>query len=207
MTRAQQKIAVESTPTFEESSPNQPIGEPSGAQGDNELRGKEDVPDQRCNEMQLIENVNGVDDPGSVADTAELEDTMETLDETVPTETDNDDRTPAPPADPVSAALLAPPDVLTTTPTKLRELQQQDSSLAKAREVAQNSQYPRPADRVYFFYRDGLLYRSWRPSGTDEEEVRRCDQLVLPQACRSTVLRLTHDIPLAGHLGVPKTKD
>ena len=31
--------------------------------------------------------------------------------------------------------------------------------------------------------------------------------LVLPVPCRSLVLRMAHDVPMAGHLGVTKTKD
>ena len=33
------------------------------------------------------------------------------------------------------------------------------------------------------------------------------EQLVLPLKCRSTVLKLSHDIPAASHLGIDKTKD
>ena len=33
------------------------------------------------------------------------------------------------------------------------------------------------------------------------------EQLVLPLKCRSTVLKLSHDIPAASHLGINKTKD
>ena len=33
------------------------------------------------------------------------------------------------------------------------------------------------------------------------------EQLVLPLQCRSTVLKLAHDIPAASHLGINKTKD
>lgn len=31
--------------------------------------------------------------------------------------------------------------------------------------------------------------------------------MVLPQKCRPIVMRLAHDVPTAGHLGVTKTKD
>ena len=33
------------------------------------------------------------------------------------------------------------------------------------------------------------------------------EHLVLPLQCRSTVLKLAHDIPAAGHLGINRTKD
>lgn len=37
--------------------------------------------------------------------------------------------------------------------------------------------------------------------------MRSCEQLVLPQVCHNVMLRLAHDIPMAGHLVVTKTKD
>ena len=58
-----------------------------------------------------------------------------------------------------------------------------------------------------FVRRNGLIYRVWRPSGTDTGDIRTCEQLVLPRRYRATVLRLAHDIPLRGHLGITKTKD
>uniref|UniRef100_A0A1X7U6T0 Integrase zinc-binding domain-containing protein n=1 Tax=Amphimedon queenslandica TaxID=400682 RepID=A0A1X7U6T0_AMPQE len=32
-------------------------------------------------------------------------------------------------------------------------------------------------------------------------------QLVLPVECRAVVLKLAHEVPMAGHLGITKTKD
>ena len=55
-------------------------------------------------------------------------------------------------------------------------------------------------------YQDGLLYQLWMPAGTDQGDVWSCEQLVLPQKCRKVVLRLAHDIPLAGHLSIRKTR-
>ena len=64
-----------------------------------------------------------------------------------------------------------------------------------------------PDGRVSFRYVDGLLYCRWRTKGSEVADVRTCDQLVLPGKCRPIVMMLAHDIPLAGHLGVTKTKD
>ena len=36
---------------------------------------------------------------------------------------------------------------------------------------------------------------------------RSVNSLVLPRECRSIVLRLAHEIPMAGHLGITKNKD
>ena len=98
-------------------------------------------------------------------------------------------------------------DVLSADPGELKLWQQRDPSLAKARELAGENRTQDPGGRVHFFYQDGLFYRRWQPEDSDAGDVRSCEQLVLPQECRSIVLRLAHDVPMAGHLGVTKTKD
>ena len=97
-------------------------------------------------------------------------------------------------------------DVLQATPRELEKWQLEESSLQKIREVANQSGDP-GEQRVYFYERDGLVYRSWRPAGTEAGDVHQCKQLVLPEQCRALVLRLAHDVPMAGHLGITKTKD
>ena len=98
-------------------------------------------------------------------------------------------------------------DVLDADPGVMRQWQQLDLSLAKARELAEGSQAEESGGRVHFFYQDGLLYRWWWPEDSNAGDVWSCEQLVLPRKCRSIVLRLAHDVPMAGHLGVTKTKD
>ena len=69
-------------------------------------------------------------------------------------------------------------------------------------------QWSQVADvRVGFYYHDGLLYRKWRPEVSSEGDVRTCKQLVLPQQCRQAVLQLAHDVPMAGHMGITRTKN
>ena len=94
---------------------------------------------------------------------------------------------------------------MNASPEELKKWQSEDLKLARARELAQ--QNSSETDRVAFLYRDGILYRQWCPQGTEEDDTRRCEQLVLPKQCRPLVLRLAHDIPMAGHLGITKTKD
>ena len=96
--------------------------------------------------------------------------------------------------------------VLAANPAKLKDWQQRDPTLVKVRELAAGGQVGDNA-RASFYYKEGLLHRQWHPQGTSPGDVRSCEQLVLPRACRSLVLRLAHDIPMAGHLGVTKTKD
>ena len=81
-----------------------------------------------------------------------------------------------------------------------------DPTLAKARKEAVNEESEKEI-RVGFYYSDGMLYRKWRPEGSTEGDVRTCQQLVLPQQCRLPVLRLAHDVPMAGHMGITRTKD
>ena len=57
-----------------------------------------------------------------------------------------------------------------------------------------------------FFLREGLLMRKWRPPERPAaEEWSVYEQIVLPQGYRNEVLRLAHETPMAGHLGVRKT--
>ena len=88
----------------------------------------------------------------------------------------------------------------------LREWQKEDPSLERAGELASRNPVEESGDRVRFVYQDGLLYQLWMPAGTDQGDVRSCEQLVLPQKCCKVVLRLAHDIPLAGHLSISKTR-
>ena len=84
---------------------------------------------------------------------------------------------------------------------ELRALQEKDLTLSKVREAADG--HPCSAG-TGFFRRGGLLYRKWTPPGRGEES--EVEQLVLPQECRSTVLTMGHEIPLAGHLRKEKTR-
>lgn len=80
------------------------------------------------------------------------------------------------------------------------ELQSEDPTLSGIRERAKDG-------KGDCFWRDGLLYREWRPAGSEGTRDMVVSQLVLPLKCRSGVLRLAHDIPASGHLGRKKTLD
>ena len=89
-----------------------------------------------------------------------------------------------------------------------KEEQKADSSLERVRGLADAGGTDSEAsDRVYFTWKDGLLFRKWRPKGSEVGDIREREQLVLPKKYRDLVLRLVHDIPLGGHLGITKTKD
>ena len=74
-------------------------------------------------------------------------------------------------------------DILQADPADLREWQQEDPSLERARELASENPVEKSGDRVRFVYQDGrvrfvyqdgLLYRLWKPKGTDQGDVRSC---------------------------------
>ena len=80
------------------------------------------------------------------------------------------------------------------TKSELVRLQETDGTLAVIRKKAVDV----PSSE--FFWRDGVLYKHWRPDAHTEVE-----QIVLPKQCRRTVLELAHSIPMGGHLGKKKT--
>ena len=85
----------------------------------------------------------------------------------------------------------------------IKRLQDSDASLASAKQVASNR------SDSSFFDQDGLLFHRYRGddvdsvSGTDNSDIH---QLVPPYACRKQVLYVAHTLPMAGRLGVSKTK-
>ena len=94
------------------------------------------------------------------------------------------------------------PQVLDLTSLELQRLQEEDVTLEAARRMAKGEPGLAGND---FFLRNGLLYRRYSPPGSYGDEAMTTEQLVLPTQCRRPVLRLAHDIPLAGHLGKNKT--
>ena len=53
---------------------------------------------------------------------------------------------------------------------------------------------------VAFFQRNGVYFRMWSPRDPGRKEFGVTQLVVL-------VLKLVHDIPWSGHLGIEKTKD
>ena len=91
---------------------------------------------------------------------------------------------------------LIVPHPLELSAQELIRLQKTDDTLAQVREAVSNDSN--------FFNQGGLLYRKWRPPGRGEES--EIEQLILPKTCQRKVLELGHEIPLAGHLGVTKSR-
>ena len=94
--------------------------------------------------------------------------------------------------------------------SKLCKLQAEDNTLKKVRsKVIPEKEVQH--ERVAFFYRDKVLYRKWSPKprseGVEAEKWSTVTQIVVPFEYRQQILKIGHDIPLAGHLGVNKTRD
>ncbi|XP_066445357.1 uncharacterized protein [Eleutherodactylus coqui] len=78
-----------------------------------------------------------------------------------------------------------------------------DATLGVLRDLAGK---PLPeSDKERFFWEQGRLYRETNP-GDPQLKWRKEKQLVVPYQFRQELLRVAHEIPLAGHLGVNKTK-
>ncbi|XP_074928188.1 uncharacterized protein LOC142047712 [Chelonoidis abingdonii] len=107
-------------------------------------------------------------------------------------------------SDPASKRELVP------IPVPAAEFQaelQKDPSLRKPRDQADLSaeQTLRRGCKERFLWEKGFLYREWAPPGEVESwGIRR--QLVVPQKFRHKLLYLAHDIPLAGHQGIRRTR-
>ena len=80
--------------------------------------------------------------------------------------------------------------------------QREDAALAAARQAAREKKvhYTHHGE-VTYFYKDEVLMREFKKGGFVESQV------CVPTKLRSCVLRLAHDVPMAGHLATRKTKD
>ena len=80
----------------------------------------------------------------------------------------------------------------------LVDLQENDPTLVRVRELVTEDSIE---GQSYFTLKNKILYRVYpREVGND------IFQIVLPQKYRTLALRMAHDIPLSGHMGVKKTR-
>ena len=57
------------------------------------------------------------------------------------------------------------------------------------------------------YVKSGVLMRKWRPTQRPaDEEWSIVHQIVIPPCYRDEILRIAHEIPVAGHLGIRKTQ-
>ncbi|XP_041470756.1 uncharacterized protein LOC121420251 [Lytechinus variegatus] len=93
------------------------------------------------------------------------------------------------------------------TPEKLKDAQQTDESLRRARELADSQQEKtnnRNATSSYY-YRDGILFRKFHSPNVEHDSVFH--QVVVPKSLRTRVMRLAHETLFGGHQGAKKTTD
>ena len=91
----------------------------------------------------------------------------------------------------------SPQDAMHLTKEELIRLQNDDNSLTEVKKAADGKVTILGNS---FFRRDGILYRRWTPKGSDPVE-GEIEQLVVPKQRRKTILKLAHEIPLAGQTG------
>ena len=53
--------------------------------------------------------------------------------------------------------------------------------------------------KVGYFVRDGILYRKWSPKNATSDFQTKIQY-------RAEILRVAHDVPMAGYLGIGKTQ-
>jgi len=85
----------------------------------------------------------------------------------------------------------------------LSKLQTADISLQSIREKSFATREEAEEEPMAFFWENDILRRKWQ-SGDGS---RGGEQIVVPAGLRKMVMELAHDRPLAGHLGLEKTKE
>ena len=92
-----------------------------------------------------------------------------------------------------------------TAKSSLISSQESDPTLAGVRERIL-SESEAAMTRVCYYKKDGMLMRKWSPLDMPaSDEWRVVSQIVVPEEYRMDVLRLAHEAPMAGHLGINKT--
>ena len=83
--------------------------------------------------------------------------------------------------------------------------QQNDVELAKLREEAVMAAESENIAECYYL-KDDILMRKWKPrEATRDNNWEDTHQIMVPARYRNDILRIAHDLPFAGHMGVNKT--
>ena len=91
--------------------------------------------------------------------------------------------------------------------SSLVEAQQADSELKGLFQTACSEAEAEKVAECYYV-KDGMLMRKWRPPlRPADEDWTVVHQVVVPPTYRKEILRIAHELPVGGHLGVRKTKD
>ena len=88
------------------------------------------------------------------------------------------------------------------SPAELCKMQQEDPSLESCRQRARvKARVQMKKGTATFYYRNGMLHR-----GFVARNGAASQQVIMPKGLRPQILALAHDQPMAGHLGVARTK-
>ena len=88
------------------------------------------------------------------------------------------------------------------TPEDLAKAQAEDPTLSSARKLAKEKKKEQNGEhKAYYQWEKNLLYRVYQHGN------KVYKQIVVPKKYRQEVLRIAHDIPMSGHLGIKKTKE
>ena len=92
---------------------------------------------------------------------------------------------------------------LDMNPGEFKELQSKCESLAEICRLIDNGKtMPKEPHTYEFVLRDGFIYKHILTSKHANEVGK--DKLVVPSACRLTILKLSHDLPVAGYFSPRK---
>ena len=80
--------------------------------------------------------------------------------------------------------------------SSLIEKQKADPDLRKLAQTACSEEEAQGVPECYYV-KSGVLMRKWRPA---DEERSIVNQIVIPPCYRDEILRIAHEIPVAGHL-------
>ena len=90
--------------------------------------------------------------------------------------------------------------------SSLIEKQKADPDLRKLAQTACSEEEAQGVPECYYV-KSGVLMRKWRPTQRPaDEEWSIVHQIVIPPCYRDEILRIAHDIPVAGHLVIRKTQ-
>ena len=89
----------------------------------------------------------------------------------------------------------------------LKKSQEEDSTLRRCRELAENGSEKVGRNQAVsrYLYRSGILYRQFQAPNFEFGNV--FDQVVVPQPYRTRVMHMAHETILSGHQGPKKTID
>ena len=88
--------------------------------------------------------------------------------------------------------------------SKNRLIQLQEEKLFLSKYMKKEALLTRNGTEISHMKRKGVLYRFTKKADTQKEELR---QILLPKDLRKKVMKVAHDIMLAGQLRVKKTED